>query len=166
MSCCPALPTINGVPGGFAPSGGDASLFGPTTIEIVGAANTIVPLATLPVNGAMAIVRGLAVAAREIAPGTATFGQASFGGSLLAVTNAVDGTIVYGSPPWGPPAVPTMNSTGYLAPLAFGSPGGIPIVVQVTGAQLELSLTGVAGTTVRFTFLGNLWTFDGATRLI
>lgn len=166
MGCCPALPIVNGVPGGSSSGGGGgAERFGPASFDIVGALTTVVPLASLIPNGAVAVLEGLWIAAREVAPGTATFGQSSYVGAIQAQTNAADGTVLYGSPPWGPPPA-AAQSTGYVVPLAFGSPGGIAINVQVTGSQLELTATGIAGTTIRFTYAGNIWVLDGAVRLI
>lgn len=137
------------------------------TFDTVGAAVVTVPLANLATVGSNVVLRSFFVSMVFRAPAAGDIGQINFGGVIQAQTNVVDGTVVFGPPPWGPPAgVPDMNSTGYQSPLTFGSPGGVGCVVQATGAQLELLVTvGFGGFTIRHNYNGDMFVYDGATRL-
>jgi hypothetical protein len=137
------------------------------TFDTVGATVVTVPLANLATVGSSVVLRSFFVSMVFRAPAAGDIGEIAFGGVIQAQTNVVDGTVVFGPPPWGPPAgVPDMNSTGYQSPVTFGSPGGVGCVVQATGAQLELLVTiGFGGFTIRHNYNGDMFLFDGATRL-
>jgi hypothetical protein len=137
------------------------------TFDTVGATSVTVPLADLTVLGSNAIVRNLFLSMVFRAPNPGDIGQINYNGVAQAQTGPVDGTVLFGPPPWGPPpGVPEMNSTGYQSVMTFGSPGGVGCDLQVTGSQLEILVTiGFGGFTIRHNYAGDLFVFDGAVRL-
>lgn len=162
MCRCPLALSNGAVP---SSGGGDASLFS-VDVQTVGAVTVVVPLASLAIVGADAMLRAIAV--RSVERGTpGGFSQINFAGATLALRNVADGSQRNGPPPWGPPAgVPPMNSTGYQPPLVYGSPGGIATTIRMTGNQLEIAITGIAAFTIDHSIRGNLYVFDGAVRLV
>lgn len=149
--------------------GGDPTIMTVPDFDVVGATTTTVPLATLAANGNVACVRGLTLIARFVAGVPAgDIGQAAFAGAVQCQRGTTDAqVVVFAVAPWGPPpaAVLQPNSVGYQPPMLFGV-GGVPVVLQATGSQLEIAVTGIAGFTIRFSVRGNIDVLDGAVRLV
>lgn len=142
-------------PGG----GGDASLFS-GTFQTVGAVGVAVDLFELPVVGAFGIIAAAHLSCVRIDAGGAGQRVASWSvTAYLAVSNAVDGIIVFPNP--------LEFATGYVPPGVFGPPapaGGT--LAFVAGTRVQVAGLGVAGETLQWYYRGSLTVAQGAVRLI
>lgn len=161
------MPILGTIINGQRVTGGggavDASIFAGDFTQADGAAETVVPLVDLAIDGAWAMFRGVVLSAVQISGALplASFSIIYAAPNALAQRNSVDGAVLYGAPP------PTAAvDAGYLAPGTF-APAGVPgAVLRVSGTQIELAFgPSPAGFDMRASYVGQLWVFDGATRL-
>lgn len=173
-SCNPCTGVgVNGGPGGGggSPISPLARAFFQQTFTQVGATTGTVNLGIVTNPGDRILIRGLTVSAIFTAGVPAgDVGQIAYAGVVQAQNGTTDGVVVvFGPAPWGPPpGLPALQPTsvGYQSPLVFGSPGGIPVVINVAGTTLRVQGTGIGGFTTRFDVLGEIYLFGTSTRLV
>ncbi len=171
MSDCGTNPCatigVNGGPGGGS---GFSAFFGPRTLTQVGATVGTLNLGVVTNPGDRIVLRGLTISAIFTAGVPAgDIGQIAFAGDVQAQNGTSDAQVViFATQPWGPPpaAVLQPTSTGYQPALAFGSPGGIPVAINVLATTLRVQCTGIGGFTTRFDIWGEIQLFGTSTRLV
>jgi hypothetical protein len=167
MRCCCGTDSDDGQPAG---GGGGFAPFFQETFSQVGATLGTLPIADLPTPGDRIVLRGLVVSLIFTAGVPAgDIGQIAFSGDVQAQNATTDAQVVQFAPqPWGPPPTAELQptSTGYQPPLAFASPGGVAIGVGIVGTQVVVVGLGIAGFTIRFDVIGEIYLFGGATRLV
>lgn len=161
MCRCPAARS-NGAPA--TGGGGDASAF---SVDFDAASNvvTAVRIAALPVAGAWALLRDVVVGAVFVAGSAPGDNSETFSfQAVMGVRTTASGSQAYGVPVARSGGV---DDAGLAAP---GAPGaaGIPVAAVIAANELVLNVGSVAipGFTIRWRLRGQLWTFDGATRLV
>lgn len=170
MGCCDLR--LNGriAGGGGGGSSPISTAFFQATGSSVGAVLTTINLGTVPAPGDRIVLRSFvcsAIFTAGIAAGDV--GQIAYFGDSQHQNATTDAQVVdFGPQPWGPPPVALLGntSTGYQPPLAFGSPGGIPMGVGTAGVTLVFTALGIAGFTTRFDIIGEIYLFGTSTRLV
>lgn len=136
----------------------------------VGATVGTVNLGVVTNPGDRIVIRGLTISAiftAGIAAGDV--GQIAYAGAVQAQNATTDAqVVVFGPQPWGPPPVAALQptSTGYQPGPAFGSPGGIGVVINVAGTTLRIQCTGIAGFTTQFDIIGEIYLYGTSTRIV
>jgi hypothetical protein len=167
MSCC--ISRQNGMSAGGG-GGGFSPFFQAAPLIQVGATTGTQNIGVVTAPGDRILLRGLLISAIFTAGVPAgDIGQVAFSGDVQAQNATTDAqVVVFATQPWGPPpaAVLQPTSVGYQPPLAFGSPGGIPVVINVLGTTLRVQCTGIAGFTTRFDIIGEIYLFGTSTRIV
>lgn len=147
--------------GGSGPSA-DASSFS-ASFETVDAEVVTVPIVDLAVVGANATFRSVILTGIAIAPvGSEALFSVQYEFPIAIAQRNTTEAVVY-SVPNGSPA----QNAGYQPPMAFGAAGIAAAPLVMNGNVVEVSAgPGVPGFTVRWELRGQLWTFDGAVRVI
>jgi hypothetical protein len=126
---------------------------------------TDVRLVGLPSNGAWSILREVVVGQMFVvgAPAGDILQEFSFQ-TQIATRSTTSGALTFGVPI---SRTATVDDAGYQPP---GPPAGagIPVAFAIAANELVLRVgsVAVAGFTIRTRIRGQLWTFDGATRLV
>jgi hypothetical protein len=160
--CCPGVAIDGGIAVG---GGGDPTLF-QDTFTSSGATTRTVNLASLPIDGAAAVVRELKITQVGITAGIeGQAGQVWTIDLAQAQRNAVDGAFVWTFPfIAGPPAALALPGLLYVAPFGFFAPAAVVSIVVVANV-LQLVMPGAAGFDIFWRYSGHLDVMRGATRL-
>lgn len=160
--CCPE--DLNGGRPASGGGGGDADAsffegsFTTTDLEVV-----TVPIVELAALGANATFRSVILTGVSIAPaGSEGLFSVQYSMPVAVAQRNTTESVVYSVPNGDPPL-----NAGYQPPASFGAAGIPAAPLEISGTTVEVSAgPGPLGFTVRWEFRGQLWTFDGATRVI
>jgi hypothetical protein len=165
MRCCCPQDLDDGVPAGGGGSGpADVSFFS-GTFDTTDAAPVLVSIVGLPVVGANALFRNVILTGIATAPaGSEALFSVQYEFTMAVAQRNTTESVVYGLPTSSPTAI----GAGYQPPASYTpAPGVVGVPLQATGNVIELAAgPSPGGFAMRWEYRGQLWIFDGATRLV